>query len=147
MKRITIILILLVAISCKKDKCEKYNHDYIPIDLYDSIDFLNCIWSDKLKENFRKEDEKYAGIQFGRGIRNSWNLWKGKNQLCKYFFKLGIYHPDDMSSIILKSFHRKLNNKEIDLESQVNFYKEYWKEINKEQKDNKDSSFEDNTDF
>ena len=49
-----------------------------------------------------------------------------KTSLVKYFNELGIYHPDDISSIILTSFHRKLNNKSIDLAKQVESYKKYW---------------------
>ena len=32
-----------------------------------------------------------------------------------------------MSGIILTSYHRKLTNKKIDLESQIHYYKTYWK--------------------
>ena len=37
-----------------------------------------------------------------------------------------------MSSIILTSFHRKLNEKPIDLKTQIEYYKSYWKKISKE---------------
>ena len=58
-------------------------------------------------------------------MRNNWGLWGG-SRLSKYFNKIGIYHPDDMSAIILESYRRNLQGEAIDLESQVDFYQEYW---------------------
>ena len=66
----------------------------------------------------------------GRWIRNCWNLWAG-GDLADYFNEMGIKHPDDMSSIILKSFHRKMNGKEMDVEGQVEYYIQYWKDAEK----------------
>ena len=34
-----------------------------------------------------------------------------------------------MSSIILTSFHRKINSKDINLESQIDFYRKYWEKV------------------
>jgi hypothetical protein len=68
------------------------------------------------------------------GIRNGWELWKGKNQISRFFKSKGISHPDDMSSIILTSFHRELNNKPIDLDEQIGVYKEYWNELKNKKK-------------
>lgn len=65
----------------------------------------------------------------GRFIRNSWGLWKCEGPIAEYFNKLGIYHPDDMSSIIITSFHRHLNNKAIRLDEQVNYYRDYWDKV------------------
>ena len=47
---------------------------------------------------------------------------------------LGIYHPDDMSGIILDSYHRYLTGKEIKLEEQIKFYQDYWKKANEQNK-------------
>jgi hypothetical protein len=66
----------------------------------------------------------------GRNIRNNWNLWNNESLLHKWFNSIGIYHPDDMSAIILTSLHRHLNNKLINLEEQVKFYQDYWSKIN-----------------
>lgn len=64
----------------------------------------------------------------GRNIRNNFGLW-GDSELRKYFISIGVKHPDDMSSIIIKSLWRKLNNIPISLEEEVNFYKKYWKNM------------------
>jgi len=50
----------------------------------------------------------------------------GGSRLSKYFNNLGIYHPDDMSGIILDSYHRYLTGKKIKLDEQVGYYKAYW---------------------
>ncbi|MDN5213033.1 hypothetical protein QQ020_13280 [Fulvivirgaceae bacterium BMA12] len=126
-----IILIFSSGISYSQTDCDKYPDDYIPKDLNDAISYLDCNWPDNDKEEFKSknEDDAVAELHFGTGraIRNNWDLWsKRKNSLVKYFNKHGIFHPDDISSIILTSFHRKLNNNPIDLDSQVKSYKDYW---------------------
>lgn len=79
----------------------------------------------------------------GRYLRNNWYLWwseelaetykdKGypaeKPAIVKYFNEtLGIKHPDHMSGIILASFHRFLNKKEIDIDAQSKRLREFEK--------------------
>jgi hypothetical protein len=116
--------------SSQKD-CYRYKIDYVPKDLHDAIMYLDCKWNVDIKKEFKSKDESEAVSEMhmgvGRSIRNSWGLWeKKRNSLVRYFNKLGIFHPDDMSSIIFTSFHRKLNNREIDINSQVKEYKDYW---------------------
>jgi hypothetical protein len=127
------ILLLSFGTAFAQTNCAKYSKNYIPIDLDDALIYLNCKWSEKDKEEFKNKTEReaLANLHFGTGlsIRNGWKLWKGKNSLSLYFNTLGVFHPDDISSIIIKSFHRHLNNKEINLDQQVNFYKDYWNKI------------------
>src|SRR5690606_8175335 len=79
-----------------------------------------------------KKPEKKATIELhmtiGMWIRNSW-IHHGNENLTKEFHKLGIYHPDDMSGIILTATHRKMNNKPLKIDEQVQYYKDYWKPI------------------
>jgi nicotinamidase/pyrazinamidase len=81
-------------------------------------------------EKWKKEpeDEAVCSLHFTSGmvIRNHWGLW-GKNPLTKYFNSIGIFHADDMSSIIYTSYHRYLNGKDIKLKEQVKKYLDYWK--------------------
>lgn len=130
------IILLMTFLSCnnnsireKANNCNKYNHNYIPINLEDALNYMDCSWSEKDKIFFRGQQEKNACFNGpGMGIRNSWGLWAGKNELVQYFNNIGIFHPDDMSSIILISFHRRLNGKEINLDEQVTKYTKYWEE-------------------
>lgn len=76
------------------------------------------------------EDDAMATAHHGLGqyLRNEWELWSNQGIIVEYFHRLGITHPDDMSGIILTSYHRWKNNKPIDLKEQIKQYKKYWKE-------------------
>ncbi|CCQ90131.1 conserved hypothetical protein [Nitrospina gracilis 3/211] len=60
----------------------------------------------------------------GTRIRNLW-LWPD-TRLKKYFNERGIFHPDDMSGIILDTFWCRLNNKPFRLEERIHYYKQFW---------------------
>ncbi len=106
---------------------------YIPKDLEDCFRQLDGFWHDTVKQQVRQQTEQQfsANAHHGIGmwIRNNWQLWGG-SRLSKYFNDLGIYHPDDMSGIILTSYHRKLSSKEIKLNEQVKYYQDYWTKSN-----------------
>jgi len=68
--------------------------------------------------------------RLGREIRNNWGIWSG-SELAEYFKSIGISHPDDISGIILKSFIRHIQGKDIHLKEQIEYYQKYW-EIQKE---------------
>lgn len=61
----------------------------------------------------------------GRGLRNGWGLW-GRSPLKRFFEPLGVFHPDDISGIILTSFWRKLHDVPINLEGQASEARRYW---------------------
>lgn len=133
---IAIILLFVFGTVFSQNDCKDYKENYIPKNLKDAIEYLNCEWSESDKSEFKSKDESDAVTELhfgtGQGIRNGWELWKGKNRISKYFKSKGIFHPDDMSSMILTSFHRKLNDKPIDLKAQIDHYKSYWEKISKE---------------
>jgi hypothetical protein len=126
---------------------EMLHIDYAPETLEESFTWLDKFLQDK---DFFKEtpEEEMMGIAhhgLGRWLRNKWNLWwsedfakqsieendslypQVKPSLNLYFESIGINHPDDMSGIVLVSYHRHLNGTPIELEKQVkktiNFYK------------------------
>ncbi len=129
MKKIILICIVVTIIACKQSSCKNHQTDHTTKNLKACIHFLNCTWPNKIKDSFKHTEEKYAGFNFELSIRNGWRLWEGSDELTKHFAELGINHPDDISSIILKSFHRTLNNKDINLEDQITFYKNYWENL------------------
>lgn len=136
MYRILIIVIFLFSlIGYSQSNCTKYFANYIPIDLEDTFSFFKCNWSEKELEEFKNSKEKDAVVslhsKYGMNIRNNWGLWKREGKLVGFFNKNGIYHPEDMSSVIFTSFHRKLNNMPIELKEQAKFYKSYWEEADK----------------
>ena len=108
---------------------------YVPEDLEDAFVELEKMLRPELIADIKSRPEKdMIEHHFGLGIwmRNNWALWKG-SRLSEYFNKLGIDHPDDMAGIILDSFWRHLNNRPIDLDSQIARYKAYWENARKDQ--------------
>jgi len=103
-----------------------------PKSIDEALKYLDELWSIDQKNEFKNTAEKGAVSKLhfgiGAGIRNSWiRHGNGKDDLRAEFSKLQIHHLDDMSAIILTSFHRKLNNKPLELEKQAQYYIDYWK--------------------
>ena len=117
---------------------------YIPQNLEDCIKQIDSFWPDSTKDKVRNWTEnEFSGkvhLSFGMWIRNNWALWRG-SRLSKYFNDLGIQHPDDMSGIILTSYYRHLNQKEIRLTEQIQYYKDYWENSNKKELERKRQEF------
>jgi hypothetical protein len=102
---------------------------YIPKNLEECFQWLDEFLNDKeymfeLTENSMVV-ESHHGL--GQSLRNNWKLWE-KSPLTEFFGKLGIFHADDMSGIIIRSYYRKSTGKPIDLEEQIKEYQDYWKE-------------------
>lgn len=147
MKRIlaTIFLLLIYQLDFGQNNCEKYIQDYIPKDLNDAISYFECKTSKEDLNSFKNKAENDAKSRLhlgaGMAIRNNWKLWAGTSEISKYFRDLGINHPDDMSSVIFTSLHRKLNKVDIDLENQIKYYQEYWSESERKETGRKRKKF------
>ena len=109
---------------------------YIPKDIDDCIKQINKLLNDSTKLGVTRmtENEFSSSTHFGLGLwmRNNWQLWGG-SRLSKYFNELGIFHPDDMSGIIIDSYYRHLNKKDIKLDEQIQYYKDYWEKSKDEE--------------
>lgn len=136
---ISILLLITTLAFCQsennKNDSTKFLADtidgiYIPKNLIDCLNQIDGFFNDSTKTEIKKlsEDDFTANAHFGFGLwmRNNWRLW-GASRLSKHFNDLGIFHPDDMSGIILDSYHRYLNDREIKLDTQIEHYKLYWK--------------------
>lgn len=136
----SILIIALLLISCeKKIDCSLYDKEAIPNDLTEALDHLDCFMNKEYKQKFKEipENELIGTVHFGLGksLRNNWELWDAQNNLCNYFKSKDIRHPDNISSIILISFHRRLHKKDIELDAQIKVYKDLQKEaLKKHQK-------------
>lgn len=101
----------------------------VPSNLEETFVALKEMLSEEDLKNFRDtpENELSGKYHFGLGLwmRNNWGLWS-ESPLKDYFNEMGIFHPDDMSGIIITSFHRHLNGKNIRLKEQIKYYQEYW---------------------
>jgi hypothetical protein len=105
-----------------------------PKNLEEAVLYFQQSWTKTELDQFKDKSERQAvnDIHFETGtwIRNNWVRGNRDSALTSYFHTLGIYNPDDISSIILTSFHRTLNKRDIALDKQVESYKAYWKPIN-----------------
>lgn len=104
---------------------------YIPTDLDDCFEILTnkiLIDEDYLAfKNGTEEDIQGQHHFLGRYLRNEWGLWQD-SRLAKWFNEKGIHHADDMSGIVLTSFWREINNELINLEEQIKYCQDFWKE-------------------
>ena len=104
---------------------------YIPKDLEDALNtIVTFVKSERINEFKRQEeDTAVSGAHFGFGIylRNRWCLWGGSRLGCYFSDNYEIYNADYMSDIILRSWHRRLNNKPIDVDKQIDRINEYKK--------------------
>ena len=128
MKKTTLPAILIClfffAFSCSKEN--------IPATLEECFVKLDKILdSESIKKITSMKEDEIFNLHFSLGmwIRNNWGLWEG-SELSKWFNSLGIYHPDDMSGIILQSYWRYKHNQPVKLEEQIQIYKNYWKKRN-----------------
>lgn len=143
MKKILIILLatLLGAVlsAQSKEKCEwklrlkaeKIDGVYIPKDLDDAIRTLDTSFTEEMKAFITDSlsENDYAGrfhFTDGLWLRNNWGFWRG-SRLSEYFDSIGIWHPDDMSSIIMRSYYRHLKGEDIRLDEQIKYYNDFWK--------------------
>ncbi len=125
LSKLTLFFIcLFVLTSCKVQT-------KLPKNLDESILYFQQQLTPAELENFKNKPEAVIELHqsAGKWIRNNWIYGDRDTALKNYFNALGIYAPDDISSIILTSLHRSLNKQEIELDKQVATYKAYWQPI------------------
>lgn len=114
-----------------KKKRQTFNDSNIPHDLDEAIKaVLNLISTeDQMAIKNGEINLPMSHHGFGTSLRNGWGLWND-SVLAKWFQEQGIYHADDMSGIILESTQRYLRGEARDLEGQIKYYQDFWKEKN-----------------
>lgn len=139
MKKLILLILLIFFFSPQillsqgnsNSKDAKADNVYIPKNLEDCFVQIDKLLDDNVKADIKLKNEQDFAIQehfgFGRWIRNNWLRDKKGSRLAEYFQDMGIFHPDDMSGIILVSYHRYLNNKDINLQEQIAYYRLYAK--------------------
>lgn len=85
---------------------------YIPADLPDCIQQLDSMLRAEDKDYIRKNGSGAVHFSLGMWMRNEWGLWRG-SRLKTYFNDNGIYHPDDMSGVILDCYVKHLRGEEV----------------------------------
>ena len=105
---------------------EKINGVYIPINIDDAISVLDTLFKGEVKSlaNKSSSESDFTGrthLGLGMWLRNNWGLWGG-SRLSVYFNDMKIFHPDDMSGIILHSYYRHVKGQNLDIEGQIEHY-------------------------
>jgi hypothetical protein len=104
--------------------------NYIPKDLDEAIESIKRDLNEESLVKIRacKTAQEFMGLAhfgIGMGLRNNWGLWGG-SRLAKWFNNNGIFHPDDMSGVILEALWCDLTNNSFSLEQKAAEYQAYW---------------------
>ena len=105
----------------KRIKLEEINGVYIPFDLEDAFAELNRLSDPQGIAKFKSaHEDSIAESHFGlqQWIQFNWGLDEG-SRLSHYLKSKGISVPDDMSRVVVLTYHRKLNGKPLMLEQEV----------------------------
>ena len=106
-------------------------HKKPPYNLSKCLEWLESELTEKDKAEFKTAKPIELHHSVGRYLRNKLDLWSFGSPMKAYFEKLGLFHPDDMSAIILDAFSARLLGKPFDLDKEVLYYKTYWEKVNK----------------
>lgn len=127
----------LMFSSCASGNPQHLSNNVIPEILRKEFQELESKLSSEETADFKNEtdfDKIYdPSHKVGRLISTKWRDPESSS-LVQYFNSMGIEIYSDMSSIILFSFHRYLNGRDLRLHDLVECHKSYWKKI-KEQED------------
>ena len=123
-----VIAVMIFCLAIDTSGREKQKIRGRPATLEQTYAYLDSMFDDTAAYGFMTMPEEVATVRLhmslGMWIRNNWGLWQ-TGRLAHYFIDKGIGHPDNMSAIILTSYHRYLNKKPVDLEGQIEQYKEW----------------------
>lgn len=106
----------------------------IPTNLSECFDRLDEIFKDAPieYESFKNTSEEEAVIilhyGLGKWIRNNWGLWEGNSTIFKVLSSMHLWHADDMSTLILTSYHRHINDIPLGLKKQIDHFLGHWKD-------------------
>jgi len=102
----------------------------IPTTLDEAVAILVDALSEEEKKEIRSSvtatSTAYDHMSVGMEIRNAWGLWYNKTPLSKWFTTIDINHGDDRSGIIIETAYRTILGQPIDLEGQIQKYKNHW---------------------
>jgi hypothetical protein len=141
MKHSILILGLILSLNLFGQDLARKEMKYKPKDFNESLTQLDRIIPDSTKTKIKSmtENDFIAQTHFSTGmwIRNNWlydrylfGLIVTKSDLRKDLTAKGLFHNDDMSSVILCSFHRQLNNVDINIEQQIKEIHQQYKNLN-----------------
>ena len=124
-KKFLLLLIVLGIQSLFAQNYTKKELKYKPLTLEEAVELLSKMHSDSIKRWImnQQEDDFIIGAHRGLGMwmRNKWGLWGG-GKLVQHFEEMDVFHPDNMSSMILRCYYRDLKGLDWGVEEQIKFY-------------------------
>ncbi len=107
------------------------NGFYIPTDINDAMLTMDEVMDESVRKKFGylPEDEvaKKTFFSVGTWMGLNWGLYEG-SRLSVWFHQVGAKHPDDMIWVLLRSYHRHLNGRELNYQVLIEEYNEARKE-------------------
>jgi len=95
-------------------------------ELMKTFDYLNRAWSNDLRLEFKNLVEEDVGLERYYELLNShrydWLYGKKNQPLREYFSSQGIDSDHNISLIVLLSYHRNLNSRKMEVDSQIKIY-------------------------
>jgi hypothetical protein len=66
----------------------------------------------------------------GMKMRNDWGFWHYENpsDLARWFHDRGIFHAEDMSCIVYRTFYRRMKGEEEKVDEQIEELRQYWRD-------------------
>jgi hypothetical protein len=99
-----------------------------PKSLDEALTMLETIFPKEELERIRAGAEADMGRyhrNLGMWMRNTWGLWSG-SPLKSSFQAMGVFHPDDMSSIIFRAFWRRQKDLPLEIDAMAAYSRRYW---------------------
>ncbi len=105
----------------RRIKKEMINDIYIPKDLTDAFKELTRKMDKSAKTKFTVTPEdtivKKTYFSLGRWIAVNWGFYEGSRLSHWLKTEVGVSHPEDQSIFIIRTFHRSLNKKPLDVKA------------------------------
>ncbi len=108
---------------------EMLNDVYIPKDLNDAFKELTRLTDKAARAKFISAEEdvvvKKLYFSLGRWILHNWGFHGGSRMSHFLKTKLGVSHPEDQAVFIIRTYHRSLNKKDLNVKEIVEQLKEH----------------------
>ena len=105
---------------------QRLNGHYIPYDIKDAMRELEEITSTGSQNAYAEREEDFVVhklyFSFGRWLGLNWSLYEG-SRLSAYFRDLGVDEADGQIEMLMRLYHRHLNDKELDVKQLAEKYK------------------------
>ncbi len=106
----------------KNIRKSRINGVYIPKDLEEAFEELTALSTEQDRAKFVLGDEDIVAERLIKGLGQwmivNWNFYEG-SRLSHQVKGLGLSHPDDIAELIIRLYHRKLNQKPAEMSTLV----------------------------